>query len=157
MATATHYDIGYMKWTSSDKPNRYTREQVVTYLDRLTGDAGFGESFDFTQTEWVIEDIPLCCIDGNGFDAAKTAADESPENGPLAREYANEDTPFPPVVLVPCGQGFAVIDGCRRCAAAFLRGDTSIKAFVPQHDEEDDAICDSEFLDSPVSNDAPSK
>jgi len=155
------YDIGYMEYRDSDEAVNYTTEQIISYLDRLNDAARFGECCDLEQTVWVLEDVLIATITGGGWNVAYTATDPSPENGPLAREYANEPTPFPPIVLERYDKGiWSVIDGCRRCAAATLRGDITIKAFIPKREaqvmleEEEDAICDAEFLDSTYSDTA---
>ena len=58
-------------------------------------------------------------------------------NPDLAKKYAAKKTPLPAIVLGPDGE---VVDGNHRIAAAEIRGEKTIKAYVPRGYEATEAI-----------------
>jgi 2'-5' RNA ligase/8-oxo-dGTP pyrophosphatase MutT (NUDIX family) len=76
------------------------------------------------STRWELKDVPV--------DLLTPGDDYSPA---VAQQYADMDTPFPAIVMnsYPNGSIFSgtVLDGNHRAAAAKLRGDETIQAYVP--------------------------
>ena len=90
--------------------------------------------------DYILTDIPLSTLEAGD--------DYSPA---LVQEYAKKDTPFPAIIMDSEGN---IRDGNHRVAAAKLRGDSAIKAYVPidtyepkQAGDEGDAVSEMFWTD----------
>jgi ribosomal protein S18 acetylase RimI-like enzyme/8-oxo-dGTP pyrophosphatase MutT (NUDIX family) len=94
-------------------------DEVFAHYKNLHGGYYKWEKEYILGNNWKLEDVPLTSIDMDDTEV------RSPEEAKL---FSYMDTPFPPVILMHDG---TVIDGMHRISAAKLRGDKTIRAYVP--------------------------
>jgi GNAT superfamily N-acetyltransferase len=89
---------------------------------RYVSDIHMGARADFNKvpmdTRFRLADVPLHKLPAL-----------VPHTDPRVNQYAAMNTPFPPIVI---GYGGSIPDGHHRIAAARVRGDKSIRAYVPE-------------------------
>lgn len=104
--------------TATKNPMRVDDGDIYRYVS----DIHTGSRADLNKvpmdTRFRLVDVPL----------ERLPALRTPDN-PHVQQYASLKTPFPPIVI---GNGGSIPDGHHRIAAARLRGDKSIRAYVPE-------------------------
>jgi hypothetical protein len=99
-------------------------EDVVQHLMKTAKENhndAMGRTGTYGVGKYKVLDVPI----GDGEGKVQAGDDYSPAQ---AQKYAKLSTPFPEIVLGPDGD---VRDGNHRIAAAKIRGDKTIRAFVP--------------------------
>lgn len=118
--------LGFPKWIERADLERLLEELHQPVFTSTLEDS---PSWDLSYEEWCLIELPLDVV-------AELGCGPGCENSPKkARDYARSLTPFPPVVLTHW-----VIDGYHRITAAYMRGDTTIWAYVPCERYDDFAV-----------------
>lgn len=122
--------------TAKKHPKRADDTDMYQYVKQLHTGSGADLNKIPMDTSFRLADVPL----------TKLPALRKPTEGHV-QAYSKLKTPFPPIVI---GVGGSIPDGHHRIAAARLRGDKSIRAYVPEqelHNYAMTAIKKSEFAE----------
>lgn len=122
---AVHWDdMAYGDWRDEGEPG--SDQEIREALDRIEN--------NYTEdTVWMLRTLNVSDIEGH-----HDGHDKSEE---FVKEYAEIKTDFPPIIVEPDEDRpgkYKTIDGQHRLGAAKLRGDQTIRAYVP--DLEADAV-----------------
>lgn len=120
--------------TAKKHPKRADDQDMYRYVQEMH--TGSGADFNKVpmDTNFRLTDVPVAKLPAN-----------RPSTLPRVEQYAKLKTPFPPIVI---GRNGSIPDGHHRIAAARLRGDQTIRAYVPEeelHNYAMTAIKKSEF------------
>lgn len=104
-------------------PERIETGDLLSEVEGLHHNPDDFEEGDLIDRLWVYDHYQLCAMNLVDLDGEEWNWDED-----TVREYADLDSPFPPIVFDPTNQ--SIIDGTHRVNAAILRGETQIWAYV---------------------------
>jgi hypothetical protein len=114
---------------ASTYPNTVSGAQLLEIFWSLTPDSEGGDRVERVISEiagsWKLIDINLSELT---FGASLVSGSQSQR---MIKKYAAKAGEMPPIILDSFGDEYEIVDGYHRIAAANLRGDTKIKAYVP--------------------------
>jgi hypothetical protein len=110
-------------------PNVVSGSQLLEIFWSLTPDSEGGDRVERVLSEasgnWKLIDVKLSDI---SFGESLVSGSKSQR---VIKKYAAKKSEMPPIILDTIYDEYEIVDGFHRIAAAKLRGDTKIKAYVP--------------------------